>query len=70
MALFHYSGISVESYVEMAEKVTMRYEIDRCNDVVTLHCGHRSEYILTIGRENLATLIALGAKAIEELDAA
>ncbi|MEV0703409.1 hypothetical protein AB0I53_36605 [Saccharopolyspora sp. NPDC050389] len=48
----------------------MRYEIDRLNDLVVLYCGRNSEYVLSIGRKNLAALISLGAKAIEELAAA
>jgi hypothetical protein len=70
MALFHYSGISVESCVEMEDDVPMRYEIDQLNDIVVLHCGQRSEYILTIGRANLAKLVSLGTEAIKELTAA
>lgn len=68
MALFRDSGISVESFVEMCDDVPMRYEVDSCNDQVVLRCGRHSEYILVIGRENLANLIALGTKAIKELD--
>ncbi|MEV0082706.1 hypothetical protein [Saccharopolyspora sp. NPDC050642] len=70
MALLHYSGISIDSFVEMEDEVPMRYEIDRHNDLVILYCGRNGEYVLSIGRENLAALISLGAKAIEELTAA
>ncbi|MEU5853512.1 hypothetical protein [Saccharopolyspora shandongensis] len=70
MALPHYSGISIDSFVEMEDEVPMRYEIDRHNDLVVLYCGRNSEYVLSIGRENLAALISLGAKAIAELAAA
>ncbi|MCI2417554.1 hypothetical protein MOQ72_08965 [Saccharopolyspora sp. K220] len=67
MALFQYSGISVESCVEMEDEAPMRYEIDRLNGLVVLHCGQHGEYILTIGRENLAALVALGTEAIQQL---
>lgn len=54
----------------MENHVPMRYEVDRYNDLVTLFCGENSEYVLSIGRENLASLISLGTKAIRELAAA
>ncbi|SDY67798.1 hypothetical protein SAMN05216215_103253 [Saccharopolyspora shandongensis] len=70
MALLHYSGMSIDSFVEMEDEVPMRYEIDRHNDLVVLYCGRNSEYVLSIGRESLAALISLGTKAIAELTAA
>ncbi|MGW1678126.1 hypothetical protein [Saccharopolyspora sp. NPDC002376] len=69
MGVCQQAGIFVDSFVAMEEGVPMRYEIDRHNDVVVLYCGHNSEYVLTLGRDNLTNLINLGTEAIRELTA-
>lgn len=56
----------IDSSVSM-EEVPVHHELDRHNDVVVLHCGPGSEYVLTIGRQDLANLIALGTQAIRDL---
>lgn len=69
MGVCQQSGIFIDSFVAMEQEVPMRYELDRHNDVVVLYCGPNSEYVLTIGRENLANLISLGTEAIQGLSA-
>jgi hypothetical protein len=70
MPLYHDSGVSVESWVEMTKQVPMHYETDADNDQATLFFGQHNNYVLVLNRANLAQVISLGAKAISELNAA
>lgn len=68
MPLYHDTGVSVESWVEMTSRVPMRYEIDKLNDQATLFFGQYNDYVLVLNRTNLAQVISLGAKAVSELE--
>lgn len=63
------SGVSVESWVELGQDVTMRHETDQLNQQAMLYFGNSDEYVLILGRENLRQVIALATKALSELDA-
>lgn len=69
MALYKDSGVSVESWVEMAKEVPMHYEIDPSSDRTTLYFGQDDDYVLVLNRRNLAQMISLGSQAIAELEA-
>ncbi|EWC62674.1 hypothetical protein UO65_2026 [Actinokineospora spheciospongiae] len=62
--------MSVETWVEMTHTVPMRFEACALNDNATLHFGQSSEYVLTLGRDNLRQLVDLATLAIAELDSA
>jgi hypothetical protein len=64
------SGVSVESWVELGQDVTMRHETDLLNQQAMLYFGNRDEYVLILNRENLRQMIALATKALSDLDAA
>lgn len=51
----------------MKQDVAMRYEIDSADGLATLYFGHREEYVITLGRDNLEQLVNLGAAATKEL---
>lgn len=68
MPLYHDSGVSVESWVEMTSRVPMHYETDSGNDNATLFFGQQNNYVLVLNRANLAQVISLGAQAIAELE--
>ncbi|MPZ80519.1 MAG: hypothetical protein GEV28_09025 [Actinophytocola sp.] len=42
-------------------------QIDHHNDLATLYFGHRDQYVITLGRDNLSQLVDLGAAAHREL---
>ncbi|TCO52422.1 hypothetical protein [Actinocrispum wychmicini] len=63
------SGVSVESWVELGQDVTMRQETDLLNQQAMLYFGNADEYVLILGRENLRQVISLATKALSELDA-
>lgn len=67
MGLHTLSGVYQATWIEMKHNVTMRYEVDRENEVATLYFGEREEYSLTIGRANLDQLLHLGAAVFQEL---
>ncbi len=69
MPLYHESGVSVESWVEMTERVPMHYECDTESDQATLFFGQHNNYVLVLNHDNLAQVISLGTKAICELEA-
>jgi len=70
MALYTQPGVSVETWVEMTHTVPMHFEACALNDNATLHFGQSSEYVLTLGRDNLRQLLDLATQAIAELDSA
>ncbi len=67
MGLYSLPEIYQSSWIEMKPDVTMRYEVDRENEQATLYFGHREQYVITLGRDNLSQLIDLGAAASQEL---
>jgi hypothetical protein len=67
MGLYSLPGVYQSSWVEMTSTVMMRYEIDQDNEQATLYFGQREEYVLTLGQDNLAQLVDLGAAAQREL---
>jgi hypothetical protein len=67
MGLYSMPEIYQSSWIEMKPDVTMRYEVDRENELATLYFGHREQYVITLGLDNLSQLVALGAAASEEL---
>lgn len=68
MPLYCDTGVSVENWVEMKPKVTMEYEVDRLNNLVTLDFG--GTFVLNISQENLAQMVELSTKALDDLNAA
>lgn len=69
MSLSRQSKISVESWVEMEDDVSVSHEIDRLNDNATLYFG-RNEYVMVLSRENLRQVIDLGTQALADLETA
>ncbi len=67
MHLYSLPEIYQTSWVEMKPDVTMRYEVDRDNDLATLYFGHKEQYVITLGSANLELLLALGEAAKSEL---
>lgn len=67
MGLYAMPEIYQTSWVEMKPDVTMRYEVDRDNDLATLYFGHKEQYVITLGSANLELLLALGEAAKSEL---
>jgi hypothetical protein len=51
----------------MKPDVSMRYEVDRDNDLATLYFGHKEQYVITISSTNLELLLHLGAAAKADL---
>lgn len=70
MTLYWDSGISIESWVEMRERVPAGCELDPLNDCATLFFGQGRDFVLHLGRENLRSLAELAAHAHAELSAA
>ncbi len=68
MALYKQSGVSVESWVEMTQRVPMHYETDPANNRATLYFGQDNDYVLTLHRDNLAQMLNLGTQAIADLE--
>jgi hypothetical protein len=68
VALYKQSGVSVESWVEMATWVPMRYETDPATNRATLYFGQDDDYVLTLHRDNLAQLLTLASQAITDLE--
>jgi hypothetical protein len=68
MALYSPSEIRHSAWIEMRSDVTMRYELDHDNEMATLYFGHRDDYVIMLGRENLGQFLELGRAAAEELD--
>jgi hypothetical protein len=68
MSLYRQSRVSVESWVELARDVNVRYEVDTLNDEATLYFGN-ADYVLTLSRENLIQVLDLGSRAATELGA-
>jgi hypothetical protein len=60
-------GVYQMTWIEMKPDVAMRYEVDQDNDAVTLYFGSHDEWVVNIGRDNLAQLINLGVAASQEL---
>jgi hypothetical protein len=67
MGLYSMPEIYQSSWIEMKPDVTMRYEVDRDNELATLYFGHREQYVITLGRDNLSQLVDLGTAARQEL---
>jgi hypothetical protein len=70
MSLYCDTGVSVENWIEMKPNVTMKYEVDRLNNVATLFFGGNGTFVLNIGHENLAQMVELSTKALDDLKAA
>jgi hypothetical protein len=70
MALHSLPEVYHSSWVEMRSGIAMRYELDHDNGLATLYFGHRDDYVLTLGRENLDRLLDLGAAARREFTSA
>lgn len=68
MALYKQSGVSIESWVEMTDRVPMHYETDPANNQATLYFGQDNDYVLVLNQDNLAQVISLGVKAISDLE--
>ena len=67
MALYSLPEVYHSSWIEMKPDITMRYEVDRENELATLYFGHRDDYVITLGRDNLRLLVELGTAARREL---
>jgi len=67
MSLYSLPEVYHSSWIEMKANVTMRYEVDHDNKLATLYFGHRDDYVITLGRDNLAQLVDLGSAARQEL---
>jgi len=70
MSLHSLPEVYHSSWIEMKAGVAMRYEVDHENGFATLYFGHRDDYVITLGRDNLTQLVDLGTAAREELAAA
>lgn len=70
MALNSSGGVSIESWVELAQDVPVRYATDLLNRQAMLYFGAQDEYVLILGRENLRQVIELATRALSDLDAA
>lgn len=66
MALNSLPEVYHSSWIEMRSGIAMRYEVDHRNGLATLYFGHRDDYVITIGREDLDQLIGLGSAARHE----
>jgi len=62
------SGVSIESWVQLAPGVAMRHETDVLNQQAMLIFGGGDEYVLILDRDNLAQVVDLASKALAELD--
>lgn len=67
MSLYSLPDVHQSSWIEMRPDVAMRYEVDHDNGLATLYFGHRSDYVITLGRDNLDQLVDLGTAAKQEL---
>jgi hypothetical protein len=67
MRLYSLPEVYHSSWIEMKPDITMRYEVDRDNELATLYFGHRDDYVITLSRENLTQLLDLGTSAKAEL---
>ena len=70
MPLPNLTGVQVDSWVDMARDVPMRYEIDKLNERATLYFGQDETYVLSLHRDDLAQVIDLGSQALNDLDQA
>jgi hypothetical protein len=69
VSLYSMPEVYHSSWVEMKPTVTMRYEVDRDNELATLYFGHNDQYVLTLSRENLDRFLDLATAARGELNA-
>jgi hypothetical protein len=67
MHLYSLPEVYQSSWIEMKPDVSMRYEVDRDNDLATLYFGHKEQYVITISSTNLELLLHLGAAAKADL---
>lgn len=67
MPLYHDTGVSVENWVEMKPDVAMKYEVDHCNEMATLFFGGHDTFVLNVSEGNLAQIVELGTRALDEL---
>ena len=67
MGLYSLPEVYQSSWVEMKPDVAMRYEVDLENRSATLFFGHRDQYVITLGRDNLSQLMDLSTAASKEL---
>ncbi|TCP51983.1 hypothetical protein EV191_106147 [Tamaricihabitans halophyticus] len=70
MSLYRQSGLSIESWVEMASYPVTRYEVDVLNDRATLFFGKAEEFVLNLDREGLSRIATLADAAHLRLVAA
>jgi hypothetical protein len=69
MALYTLSGVSVESWVEIAPKTAVRLEVDEPNRTATLFFGERSDFVLHLTGEAVRDVAALSNEAATKLGA-
>lgn len=67
MSLYSLPEVYQSSWIEMKADIAMRYEVDHENGLATLHFGHRNDYVISLGRDNLDRLVDLGTAARQEL---
>lgn len=70
MPLPNLTGVQVDSWVDMARDVPMRYEIDKLNERATLYFGQDENYVLCLHRDDLAQVIDLASRGLNDLDQA
>lgn len=69
MGLNWVSDVSIESWVEMRERVPTRCEVDHLNDRATLFFGQREDFVLHLCRDSLRRVADLAAQAHTQLEA-
>jgi hypothetical protein len=69
MPLYHHSGVSVESWIDLSNDVDIRHEADPLDNKATIFFGSHDDYVLNISRKNLEQVISVCTTAIAELNA-
>ncbi|TQI94198.1 hypothetical protein [Amycolatopsis cihanbeyliensis] len=67
MALHWQTGVSVESWVEIASGTEIRYEVNPCDRSATLFFGSHCDFVLHLEGDNLRRLAEVAPKAHAEL---
>ncbi|HEV7647832.1 MAG TPA: hypothetical protein VGP26_06710 [Actinophytocola sp.] len=67
LGLYSVPEVYHSSWIEMKPSVAMRYEVDRDNGLAILYFGHKEQYVLTLGKDNLDQLLSLGTAARDDL---
>lgn len=60
--------VVVESWVEMRADTPMKYVVSESGEMVTLYFGAQESFVLSLGRDNLARFVELGARALADCD--